>query len=272
VIAVITDYGTRDFYAGVLEGSILRIDPEAHISTITHEVEPFDIREGSYLLAQAAPAYPAGTVFVTIVDPGVGTARRPVVLRATDGTLFVGPDNGLFTKVMHVMDISSAYEITNGELVRPESATFHGRDIFGPIAAHLGRGLDPAAVGPSFDPATLVRLDETAPAVRGDTLTGEVVHVDRYGNLISNIPAAMAASLHARDEFTMVVGNVAFPVRVGMTYGDVRERELVVLVNAEGVVEVAANMASASSLCGVRAGDQVSLAPAMSSPETPAAG
>jgi len=261
VIALLTDYGTHDFYAGVLEGSILRVNPAARISTITHEIEPFDIREGSYVLAQAAPAYPAGTVFVAIVDPGVGTARRPIVLRSADGTLFVGPDNGLFSEVLRRFEIVDAYEITSRDLCQPRSSTFHGRDIFGPVGAHLSRGVEPSMVGPAIDASKLVRLTSAVPTAHGDTLSGEIVHVDRYGNLITNIPRAMTTGLQPGERYHLMTRDSVAPVTVGQTYGDVPVGEFVVLVNAEGAVEIAANTASAAALRGVRAGDPVALAP-----------
>ncbi|OGV45503.1 MAG: hypothetical protein A2X46_00765 [Lentisphaerae bacterium GWF2_57_35] len=264
LVAVLTDYGQTDFYAGVLEGVMYRTFPQVRISTITHEVEPFNAAEGSYVLEQAAPAYPPGTVFVCIVDPGVGTQRRPVILETEEKKFFVGPDNGLLTGVLSSGKPVAAYEIFGAVPSAPGwSSTFHGRDIFGPVAAQLASGKAPSELGTPIEWSSLIRLDIPEPVVEGNVLTGAIRHVDRYGNLISNISAALAdrAGLRLGRQVSVRIGDQTVSARVTSTYGDVPQGDWVVLKNAEGAVEVARNMADAAQTVQARAGAVLVIGP-----------
>ena len=260
LVAVLTDYGQTDFYAGVLEGVVYRTAPQVRISIITHDVEPFNVAEGSYLLTQAARAYPAGTVFLCIVDPGVGTQRRPIILEAEDGKRFVGPDNGLFSGLLKEGGATAVYEIN---VASETSSTFHGRDIFGPIAARLASGATPAELGRPVERSSLIRLNLPEPVVDGNVLTGTILHVDRYGNLITNIsvPLAERAGLRLGRQVHIQIGEQTIFARVATTYGDVPEGEWVILKNAEGAVELARNLASAAEAVKARAGAPVVIGP-----------
>jgi S-adenosylmethionine hydrolase len=261
LVAVLTDFGTTDFYVGAMEGAMYTANPWVRIATITHEVERFNIAEGSYLLAQAAREFPPGTVFLAIVDPGVGTQRRSIVLETGDSKLFVAPDNGLLTGVMDELGVTHTYEITNQAVTRQGkiSATFHGRDIYGPVAAQLAGGAKPSDMGPEI--TDLLRLSVTGARRDGKALLGSVVHVDRYGNLITNIPR------HLVQEAGLVPGtgvhiNIASRSIVASfctTYGDVPKGQWLALVNAEGVLEIALNMDHAARSVGASAGAVVKL-------------
>lgn len=261
LVAVLTDFGTADFYVGAMEGAMYTANTRVRIATITHEVERFNIAEGSYLLAQAAREFPPGTVFLAIVDPGVGTQRRSIVLETGDSKLFVAPDNGLLSGVMDELSVTHIYEITNQAITRQGkiSATFHGRDIYGPVAAQLAGGAKPSDVGPEI--TDLLRLSVTRARRDGKALLGSVVHVDRYGNLITNIPGNLAqeAGLELGTEVHITIASRSIVASFCTTYGDVPEGQWLALVNAQGVVEIAQNMDHAARSVGASAGAVVEL-------------
>src|SRR5215831_10850296 len=176
VIALFTDFGTRDAYVAQLKGAILSIHPTAQLVDLTHEVGAFDVRAAAYLLDASARYLPAYTIVVAIVDPGVGTARRPVLLVTQAEKYYVGPDNGLFTRVIEREGLQAAYMLTQSAYFRPHvSATFHGRDLFAPVAAHLARGVAPAQFGPHL--ADLVQLPYARPQRIEDTVVGEIIYL-----------------------------------------------------------------------------------------------
>ncbi len=183
-ITLLTDFGLKDPYAGVMKGVILSINPDARIVDITHEVEPQDVTEGCFLIREAYPYFSRGSIHVCVIDPTVGSERRAIVL-VHDGHIFVGPDNGLFSLIIDKR--SRAYQVENRRyMLKDLSGTFHGRDIFAPVAAHLSLGLDPAMLGKKIDDPVL--LGDLHPTIKGHTLTGRVVRFDRFGNVLSNIP------------------------------------------------------------------------------------
>ena len=203
VIALLTDFGLADTYAGELKGAVLTVNPDATIVDITHHVPPQDVHAGAFMLGNAVAAFPEGTVFIAVVDPGVGSERRPILVETPRGT-FVGPDNGLFTRVVwpDAGDGPSApahsplppgvrgWRLTNPAYWRERvSNTFHGRDVFAPAAAHYASGVPAEALGERVD--DIRRLPVSQPAAKDGVVTGEVVYVDHYGNLVTNIPASM---------------------------------------------------------------------------------
>ena len=263
IVAILTDFGTEDYYVGALEGSIYSADPAVRISTISHQVKPFDITEGSYILAKAAMWYPPGTVFVGDVDPGSARDRRFIVLTTLDSKLFVGPDNGLFTEVIHDLGLAHAYQITNQSLIYREnkSATFQGFSVYGPVAAHLAGGVRPEEVGPEI--RDLVQLPVTQPGVNGSEITGTVVHVDHYGNLITNIPRKLAtgAGFVPGQHLRINLGNQSVNATFATTYGDVATGQWLALISSDGAVEVARNLENAAETIGASAGEKVTLSP-----------
>lgn len=197
VIGLLTDFGLRDGYVGVMKAVMLGIAPEARLVDISHDVAPQDIEDGAWIIGMAWRSFPEGSVLLCVVDPGVGSARRAVAVETHD-RVFVGPDNGLFTYPLFD-ESDEAAPVRCVQLDDPRyhlpapSATFHGRDIFAPCAAHLAAGIRLDALGSAVDPATLVRLPiELAARRRGDVVVGRVAHVDHYGNLITNIGPALA--------------------------------------------------------------------------------
>lgn len=259
LVVLLTDYGTSDFHVGALEGSIYSANPEARISTITHDVPAFGIAEGSFILAQAALYYPPGAVVAADVDPGAATEERSIVLLTEDGKLFVGPDNGLFTDVMSELGVACVREICNESFTVQGnlSATFRGIGVYGPLAALLAAGMDPSQAGDEIsDP---VRLEVAPASLEDETLHGVVEDVDRWGNLITNIPGDLVerADLEPGDLIEIAVGAEEVEAAFGTTYADVPEGEWVALVGSSGRLEIAINMGSAADAVGVSAGSEV---------------
>jgi S-adenosylmethionine hydrolase len=187
IITLLTDFGWGDGYIGAMKGVILQINPQCRIVDLAHEIAPHDVMGTALVLGQTYPFFPSGTIHVAVVDPGVGGARRPLVLE-TEGYRFVGPDNGCFTFVLKREEGVQAFELAEERFRLPRvSHTFHGRDIFAPVAAHLSAGVPPAAMGPTVDITDLTSLAIPDPVLEGGALLGEVIGVDSFGNLVTNI-------------------------------------------------------------------------------------
>src|SRR6185436_2470115 len=250
IVALLTDYGLQDPYAGLLKGALLSVNPQARPVDLTHEVPPQDVREGSRILAAALPYFPAGTIFIAVVDPGVGT-ERAIVGVETDRHVLLAPDNGLLgfleRRARRIVRIAQSKYF-----LKPLSQTFHGRDIFAPVAGHLSRGADLARFGPALKRLTV--LEDAAPSVAADgALRGEVVSIDRFGNLITNIPAGL---LPDARRVRITVGRRV--VRsLSRSYADVRKGNLLALVGSTGHLEISVNQGSARSAAGIRRGDRV---------------
>ena len=218
VISLLSDFGLEDGYVAAMKGVIAGIAPEAALVDITHLVPPQDVAAGRFRLLTAAPYFPAGTVHLAVVDPGVGMVRRAVAVRSRSGSWFVGPDNGLLLGALEMDLPLTAVELTEREFWRTAtpSATFHGRDIFAPVAAHLAKGVGLESLGSEIDTASLVRL-QLAPCVKmAGGVRGAVQAVDHFGNLVSTLPAGMLA--HHPVWVATVAGHVVPGHR---TYGEV---------------------------------------------------
>ncbi len=241
-VVFLTDFGTRDHYVGVMKGVILSRVPEARLVDLTHEIPPQDVREAAYELFVSYRYFPAGAVFLAVVDPGVGTERRALVMRAGEW-FFVGPDNGLFTLVLHQEDFREIRAIDPERFLLPgASTTFHGRDLFAPVVAELLRGLPLREFGPEVKDPVELSFPEPEPIPGG--LRVPVLKADRFGNLILYFSAE---KLRGR-RFRVVVEGKRLPfVR---TYAGVPEGEALVLVGSDGLLEVAVNRGSARELFG----------------------
>ncbi len=195
VIALMTDFGQHDGYVGVMKGVIIAITSEVHIIDITHDIAPQNIASGAWTLATSYRYFPKRTVFVCVVDPGVGSSRQAIAVHAGDW-FFVGPDNGLFSYILAEQSVHAAVVLSNPLYHLTQlSATFHGRDIFAPTSAHLARGIAMSELGTQIDPATLQRIAITPPVRQGTHIDAQIVHVDHFGNLISNIPLSLVPKL-----------------------------------------------------------------------------
>ena len=244
LIIMITDFGFKDFYVGAMKGAMYKVFPQAKIDEISHGISKFDIKEGAYTLAKAALEFPTGTVFVGVIDPGVGTQRKPIVMKTKNGNYFVAPDNGLLTLIGDTMGVAEVREITNRDVMRQDvqSSTFHGRDIFGPAAAHLAKGIVFEKVGPVLE--EYVRLPISFAEVVGDAIAGQIDVIDEYGNAITNIRPDLFQKLGIQGGQTIEIDfNDQRKIRCKYVkaYGDVPIGDYVGLFGSGGVFEVAIN-------------------------------
>ena len=259
LVTLLTDFGTRDPYVAAMKGALLRHCPQARIVDISHDIGAHDILGASFVLAQAAPQFPPGTVHVVVVDPGVGTARDILAARFGDQT-YLFPDNGVITMVAETQPLH-AMALARNRTYLPDagavSSTFHGRDLLAPLAAHLVRGLHVTDLGPAPDHYKLVDLPK--PHSHDDGIIGSIIYVDRFGNLISNIARRLISQRWGG------FGNIEVHC-AGRSVGGIREAygqaprgEALALINSMGLLEVAANAARACEVLSAGAGTEVSL-------------
>ena len=248
-ITFLSDFGLQDDFVGTCHGVIKRISPEAEIIDITHGIQPRQVLQGALVLASTVPYMPVG-VHLAVVDPGVGSTRRAVVLTGRDGRRYVGPDNGLLvTAAERLGGVGSAHELTSpAHRLEPVSATFHGRDVFSPAAAHLATGVEPGELGPPVDPDTLVRLALPVAEVERGRIRATILAIDRFGNLQLNLDSEQLerAGIEpgARLELELRGGRSA--ALAGRTFSDAAPGETVVYVNPYGSVSVAVSSGDAA--------------------------
>ena len=253
VITLTTDFGNRDWFVGTMKGVILAINPRARVVDLTHEISPGDIRQGAFALAAASRYFPAGTIHVAVVDPGVGSRRRAIAVK-TKRFIFVGPDNGVLSLSLDGEEIRTVRLLENPKLLlREVSHTFHGRDIFAPMAAHLSTGIGFRKVGPRAN--SYVRLDWPRPLSSGGEVTGQIVHLDHFGNAITNVPATL---LPVGADLLVQV-NDASPIPLREFYAAVPVGKPVAVAGSTGFVEIAINGGSASASLGLQRGAPVTI-------------
>jgi S-adenosylmethionine hydrolase len=251
VITLTTDFGTSDWFVGTMKGVMLKIHPRARIVDLTHEIAPGNIRAGAFALAASAPYFPNGTVHVAVVDPGVGGARRAIAIR-TRRYVFIGPDNGVLSLAAANEEVRSVRVLQNeGLFLKHISRTFHGRDIFAPVAAHLSQGTGFRKLGARA--GSYVQVDWPQPFVDADGVRGEVVYLDRFGNAITNIPAD-AVPAGDRVEVWMKRTQVG---TLESSYESVPAGAPVAVVGSTGFVEVAVNTGSAARVLALKPGDPI---------------
>jgi len=252
IITLTTDFGHTDSYVGTMKGIILGICPGATLVDISHHIRPQAVQQAAFVLSTAAPHFPPGTVHLVVVDPGVGTVRRPVVVQ-TERALYVIPDNGVLGLVLNQEPAQKAVHLTDPRYrLSRVSATFHGRDIFAPAAAHLASGTAPGEMGEPFAPSDLVPLpllEIQAPS--GGHWRAEILHVDHFGNLITN-----ARPSNTGTPTAIVVGGHRI-AKLSHTFGDVEPGELVAYTGSSGHLEIAIREGNAARTLGVDIGDPV---------------
>jgi len=260
VITLTTDFGAQDSFVGVMKGVMLRINQEAVFVDLTHQIAPQNVRQAAYVIATSFSYFPEGSIHLCVVDPGVGSKRRPIVVEA-GGHYFVGPDNGLFTKIIRNVPPARIHEITNRDFLEQETShTFHGRDIFAPVAAWLSRGGVPLeAVGPEVkDPVLLDLPRQSQPAA--NLVEGEVIYIDGFGNAITNITRAMLEKV-ATDVGAagMEINHKAGPVNgLLQAYGAAPdETGLCATIGSWNTVEIFVNNGNAAYAHGLSVGDNV---------------
>lgn len=256
IIALMTDFGTRDHYVAAMKGMILQIDPKATLVDITHEIEPQEIISGAFILRQAFPYFPVGTIFLAVVDPTVGTSRRILAARYSD-RIVLAPDNGLLTLIHRDAEVQEVRVVDNRRLMAASlSSTFHGRDIFAPVAGHLSKGLSLGQVGPAASQVLMLELAKPVYRPNGG-LDGEVLFIDRFGNLITNISELDLSAAHSRArQHRVAVG----PHEVGpiqFSYADVPQGKLIALIGSTQMLEIAVNGGSAAAALDARRGTPI---------------
>ncbi len=252
IITITTDFGLKDPYHGSLKGAILSVNPQAHLVDITHLIGPGAISEGSFVLSQSYRYFPRGTVHLAVVDPGVGSRRRPILIE-TEDYCFVGPDNGLFSRAIENERVVRVVHLTEGSYFRKDvSSTFHGRDIFGPVAAHLTLGVSTSRFGPEI--TDQVVIGRSAPPAEDGAVGGEVIYVDRYGNLVTDIRAESIAGLDAEIEAS-IKGYVIRGLKRSYSYAEGKVPSII--IGSTGLLEIAINSDNASMAIGAAVGEKV---------------
>lgn len=253
IITLLTDFGQRDGFVGTMKGVILTIYPEAKIVDISHEIEPQNLAAGAFVIRNSFRYFPAGTVHIVVIDPGVGSERRIICVSALDH-LFLAPDNGVLKYIYGECSETHVVAVTNREFfLSPISHTFHGRDIFAPVAAHLAKGLDFAELGPEiydYDKGNMPVLEETPKGIKG-----EIIYVDRFGNLISNIPFDKL-NRH-RDKFVRIQLKNWTIDGLSESYAQGKAKEPIALIGSSGFLELALNSGNAKETLNCSEGDEV---------------
>ncbi|MFQ6095370.1 MAG: S-adenosyl-l-methionine hydroxide adenosyltransferase family protein [Candidatus Bathyarchaeia archaeon] len=257
IITLLTDFGLRDPYVAEMKAVILSICQDAKIVDISHQVRKFDVRMGAFILAQAARYFPAGTIHLAVVDPGVGTERRPIIVE-TNRNLYVGPDNGLLMLSALEDGVCCVYRITNPRyMLRKVSRTFHGRDVFSCAAAHLANGVSPSEFGPRVENPIVPEYAE--PKIVGDEIIGEVIHIDGFGNVITNISLADLEKIGITegDHLTIRIKDNTTTLRLCTAYGDVPIGEPLSIIGGSGFLELSINQGNAADEFDVETGEPI---------------
>ena len=257
IITLTTDFGLKDAYVAEMKAVILGICANATIVDITHDIEKFNIRMGAYILASAPSYFPEGTIHLAVVDPGVGTGRQAILIQTKHG-YFVGPNNGVLALAANSQVIEHIYEITNRKLMLPKmSNTFHGRDIFAPAAAHLANGTPPTEFGQEIH--EIVTPEFAKIIRRKDMLIGEVLHVDGFGNIITNFGEKEVELMKIRQIVNVKLRNARLKLKFCKAYADVESQKPLALVGSHNFLEISINQGNAAEAFKIKSGDKVTL-------------
>jgi len=255
IITMTTDFGYRDPFVGQMKGSLLSIHPASVIVDLTHDITSHDVAEAAFVLAESYPWFPPGTIHLVVVDPGVGSLRRGIIVFSGDH-LFIGPDNGCFSRIIEKNGPYRAVQITDNRYIRSTAGpTFHGRDVFAPAAAWLARGVDMAAFGPHIEDVLLP--DALGVEVQGDCIAGRVIYVDKFGNAVTTVRREDMEN--SRRSVCQVQWNDAI-ISMAPYYGAASGQGLQALFNSSGYLELFVNQRNAAALYGIRKGDKVIVA------------
>jgi S-adenosylmethionine hydrolase len=256
IITLLTDFGLKDPYVASMKGVILSINPQCTLVDITHQVSPYDIKEGAFILAQAYSTFPKGTIHLSVVDPGVGSPRKPILF-VTKNYFFMGPDNGLFTFALKKENLKKVIALGKMEFFLPEvSPTFHGRDLFAPVAAHLSFGIAPESFGRVIKSWNEISFPE--PVLRQEKLIGEVVHIDTFGNLVCNIDYKNLLKFSKSRPFVIKIGKRTMRgLKKG--YWEGRKDEPMALIGSGGFLEISVREGNAQRLLKAKKGDPIKI-------------
>lgn len=253
LITLTTDFGHNDPFVGIMKGVIFGINPNVSVIDLSHGVSPQDLMAGALVLRYSAPFFPRGTIHVAIVDPGVGSDRRPLLIES-EGCFFIGPDNGILSLALEGHQTSLMIELSNVTYhLKPTGATFHGRDIFAPVAAYLSLGVPPQDLGETVN--DLVNLPWPAVTRTEGALVGKVIYIDGFGNLVTNFREGDLNELQAK-KLTITVTGVTIE-QLASHYSSSQEGDYTALINSWGLLEIAAFKSDAQRRCGAKVGDSV---------------
>jgi S-adenosylmethionine hydrolase len=253
VITLLTDFGLKDPYVASMKGVILKINPRCTLIDITHLVSPQNIEEGAFILANAYSTFPKGTIHLSVVDPGVGSARKPILI-VTQNYFFVGPDNGLFTLATKREKVKRAVVLANPKFFLPSiSTTFHGRDVFAPVAAHLSLGVKPKVFGPEIE--SWKELYFPKPRMKAREWVGEIIHIDAFGNLVSNIDRQLVQFAEGRHFIIRVGRRTIKGLKKG--YWEGKRNEPIALFGSGGFLEISVREGNAQKSLKVNKGDPI---------------
>jgi len=261
LIVLLTDFGYSDPYVGVMKGVIKSINPFVDIIDLTHGVSRHDVVEAALILMVSAKYFPRNTIFVSVVDPGVGGSRRALLIRTRDYYL-IGPDNGCLTLLARENGIVKVYDISNSRFrLREVSHTFHGRDVFAPVAAYLSLGYSMEELGVEINPGDIEFIEFREPIISGDEIRGEVIYIDIYGNIMTNIMSNNVDQMGFRegDVLRIMHRGMTYKCRYVKSFSHVNPGEYACYLNSWGYFEIAINMGSASKEMGVSRGDEIIL-------------
>lgn len=259
IISLLSDFGLKDPYVAEMKAVILSICPEVRIVDISHEIEKFNIRMGAFVLASAAPYFPKGTIHVAVVDPGVGTKRRPILV-LTKRAFYVGPDNGLLMLSAQRQGISHVYHVTNKQFrLSRISRTFHGRDIFAPTAAHLAKGHAPSESGPEINDYVVPKFAK--PSLSKNVLLGEVLHIDDFGNVITNVSMKELEKIGIKegDMLHVKLKEDVITFKLCIAYAEVKAKQPLAIIGSHGFLEISVNQGNAAKRFKVELGETVQM-------------
>ncbi|MBN1850364.1 MAG: SAM-dependent chlorinase/fluorinase [Deltaproteobacteria bacterium] len=252
IITLLTDFGITDPYVGMMKGVILSINPDARIVDLSHNVETGSVSQAAAFLREAYHYFPTGTIHVAVVDPGVGSERKLIGMESED-QIFIGPDNGIFWPIIEVCKPTEVRQLVEEKYFLPHvTSTFHGRDIFAPIAAHLSTGVDLKKMGPRLN--NPVRLSYPVPKVIRDILYGQIIRVDHFGNLITNIYRTDLERFLKSMKPTIQAGNFTIN-QISRTYSEMEEGEPLAIINSSDQLELAVNLGRASQYIKITSGE-----------------
>jgi len=257
IITLTTDFGLKDPYVAEMKAVILSICPNAQIIDITHQIEKFNVRMGAYTLACATPYFPKGTIHVAVVDPGVGTKRRPLLIE-TEKDFFIGPDNGVSALAAKAQRIRHVYEISNRNFMLPHvSNTFHGRDIFAPAAAHIANGVSPSELGPEVEDIVVPEFSKLVK--KKNAVIGEVLHVDSFGNIITNFEEKELKLMGTSGTVNVKLKNRLLKLKLCKAYAETPPKQPLAIIGSHNFLEIAINQGNAAEKFKAKTGDKITL-------------
>ncbi|QSR87060.1 SAM-dependent chlorinase/fluorinase [Candidatus Methylacidiphilum infernorum] len=263
IIGLITDFSSKDPYVAQMKGVIFSLDPDARVIDLNHEIDPFNLTEAAFIVDQSSREFPPGSIFIAVIDPGVGTDRKAILWESKAHKFYIGPDNGIFSLVMDREGITNVWILDKPEMWKSKepSSTFHGRDVFSPIAAFLSKGGKPQNVGSKISKDNLHFLSFSPASIIGQNISAQVLYVDHYGNIITNIPWGLAPWIKEGNLVRVQIGKITLAAPCVRTYSELPLGKIGVLYNSSGYLEIASNQGSAAKLFKVQSGASLLIHP-----------